>query len=331
MPKINPKTTNLINESIKQAIEESRKPLLLAHARPDGDAIGSVLGLGLALQNAGKSPLLVFSDGLPKSYRFLQGSEQIATNIDSSYDLVIALDCANYERLSTSDTIEKVHINIDHHVTNEQYADINLVLPEYASTTSILAQYLTHWGLALTKDIADALLMGMITDTIGFRTNNVTPAFLRIAADLVDLGADLAEMYHQSLTMHSPQASRIWGFALARLELEGNLAWTSILIKDRDRAGYTGMDDADLTNHLSSIEKIDVSVLFNEQKDGTVKVSWRSSAKYDVTRLAALFGGGGHPQASGAQVEGALEAVKLNVLEETKKLIEGNQNNTEGI
>ena len=294
------KTVNQINSAIRQLIEASQKPLLLAHVRPDGDAVGSMVALGLALEEIGKQPGLVFSDGLPKRYRFLNGSEKIKTNIDFSYDVVISLDCSNYERLSSPEEINQIHINIDHHVTNENFADVNFVMPDFASTTSILAKFMPEWGLAINQDTANALLMGMITDTIGFRTNNINPAFFRIAADLQEKGANLVEMYHRGLTLHSAEASKLWGFALSQLEIDGHLAWTSILAEDRKKADYCGMDDADLTNHLSSIEDIDISILFNEQKDGKVKVSWRSRDPYDVTQVASLFGGGGHPQASGA-------------------------------
>lgn len=316
-------TISQTHRAIKQQMVECESPLILAHARPDGDAVGSMVALGLAFEQTGKKPLLVFSDGLPKRFRFLSGTGPISTKIASEYDLVVALDCANFDRLSSPGMIDQVHINIDHHVTNENYAEINLVLPEFASTTSILARFLPEWGFDITKDIANALLMGMITDTIGFRTSNVNSEYLRIAADLLDQGADMVGMYHHGLTIHSAAASRVWGFALARLEIDRNLAWTSILIEDRKRADYEGMDDADLTNHLSSIENIDISILFNEQKDDKVKVSWRSSENFEVTQIASLFGGGGHPRAAGAEVSGTLPDVTQLVLGETKKLLQG--------
>jgi len=165
--------------------------------------------------------------------------------------------------------------------------------------------------------------MGMITDSIGFRTSNITPRFLRLAADLMEKGADLPSLYHQALTVHSLPASIIWGNALSRIKSEGNLAWTTITLEDRTKAAYRGRDDADLTNHLSILEKIDVSVLFNEQKDNKVKVSWRSNAKFDVSKIAMRFNGGGHPPAAGAEITGRLETVMELVLGETKKFIHG--------
>lgn len=312
-----------IHTRIRDLLSQSNMPLILSHVRPDGDAIGSVIGLSLALQKKGKKPQVVLSDGLPRKFKSLSGANQITRSIKGDYDLVIALDCADKKRVGSSAEIPDVHLNIDHHITNELFANTNLVIPEQPATTAILAEYLPLWGFTIDKDIANALLTGMITDTIGFRTSNVTPKFLRLAADLMEKGADLPGLYHQTLTAQSLPASIIWGRALSRIKSEDNLAWTTITLKDRATAAYQGRDDADLTNHLSSLEKIDVAVLFNEQKDDKVKVSWRSNAKFDVSKIAMQFDGGGHPPAAGAEITGGLETVKKLVLGETTKFMLG--------
>jgi phosphoesterase RecJ-like protein len=235
----------------------------------------------------------------------------------------VTLDCADKKRVSSPTELPDIHINIDHHITNELYAETNLVIPEQPATTAILAEYLPHWGFTIDKDVANALLMGMITDSIGFSTSNITPRFLRLAADLMEKGADLPSLYHQALTAQSLPASIIWGNALSRIKSESNLAWTTITLEDRTNAAYQGRDDANLTNHLSLLETIDVSVLFNEQKDNKVKVSWRSNAKFDVSKIAMRFNGGGHPPAAGAEITGDLETVMELVLGETKKFMQG--------
>ena len=312
-----------IHTKIQHLLSRSDTPLILSHIRPDGDAIGSIIGLSLALQNAGKKPQMILTDGLPRKFKFLTGADRISRRIKGKYDLVVALDCADKKRVGSPAELPDVHINIDHHITNELYAEINLVIPEQPATTAILAEYLPHWGFAIDNDMANALLMGMITDSIGFSTANVTPRFLRLAADLIEKGANLPSLYHQALTAQSLPASIIWGNALSRITSEGNLAWTSITLEDRTNASYQGRDDADLTNHLSLLEKIDISVLFNEQKDGKVKVSWRSNAKFDVSKIAMRFNGGGHPPAAGAEITGGLETVMKLVLGETKKFMQG--------
>jgi bifunctional oligoribonuclease and PAP phosphatase NrnA len=312
-----------IHTKIQCLLTRSDTPLILSHIRPDGDAIGSIIGLSLALQKAGKKPRMVLTDGLPRKFRFLTGAEQISRKIKGNYDLVVTLDCADKKRVGSPTELPDVHINIDHHITNELYAETNLVIPEQPATTAILAEYLPLWGFTIDKDVANALLMGMITDSIGFSTSNVTPRFLHLAADLMEKGADLPSLYHQALTAQSLPASIIWGNALSRIKSEGNLAWTTITLKDRTNAAYQGRDDADLTNHLSLLEKIDIAVLFNEQKDGKVKVSWRSNAKFDVSKIAMRFDGGGHPPAAGAEITGGLETVMELVLGKTKEFMQG--------
>jgi len=316
-------SSDQLNQKIGSLLTQCSKPLILSHTRPDGDAIGSVIGLYLALLKKGKKPQMVLIDGVPRKFNFLHGTDQINRNIKDDFDLVIVVDCADKKRVAYPSELPDIQLNIDHHITNELYAETNLVIPEQPATAAILAEYLPLWGFDIDKNAASALLMGMITDTIGFRTSNVTPNFLRLAAYLMEKGADLSETYQEALTSQTLSASIIWGYALSRIKSEGNLAWTTITLEDRLNASYHGNDDADLTNHLSSLENMDVEVLFNEQKDGKVKVSWRSNAKYDVSRLAMQFGGGGHPPAAGAELGGNLETVVPLVVGETKKFMQG--------
>jgi phosphoesterase RecJ-like protein len=306
-------------QQIKERLDGSQKPLILSHIRPDGDAIGSLISMGLVLQKAGKVPCLVLEDGLPAKYRFLKGSELIVKKPADTNDLVISVDCSDIRRLGDSFSSTPIGINIDHHITNELFGEINLVLPEYPATSAILAEFLPALGFQLDHDVSSALLMGILTDTIGFRTSNVTPALLRQSAQLMDNGANLADVYNRTLTAQTFPASLIWGMALSRLVRENGLVWTVITLEDRKKAGYSGRDDADLTNILSSIEGSDVSVLFNEENGGKVKVSWRSNEPFDVTKVAMQFGGGGHPRASGAEIDGTLEDVGKIVLSKTKQ------------
>jgi phosphoesterase RecJ-like protein len=308
-----------IRSTIASLLNSCQKPLILSHIRPDGDAIGSIIGLGLALKNSGKTPQMVLEDGLPSKYRFIQGSEMVTSKIKSEYDLAITLDCSDQNRLGELGQGLKVDINIDHHVTNEKFAKYNLIEPDFPATAEILCENLPAWGFEIDIDIANALLMGILTDTIGFRTSNVTPETLRRSAQLMEIGADLAEIYLHSLVTQSFPASLLWGKALSRLVKENGLVWTMITLDDRKEAKYSGRDDADLTNILSSIEGSDMAILFNEQNDGKVKISWRSNPPYNVSWVAQQFGGGGHPPASGAEVKGSLEEVVNKILEFTKQ------------
>jgi phosphoesterase RecJ-like protein len=199
---------------------------------------------------------------------------------------------------------------------------MNLVETSAVATTEILTEYMPKWGLPITQSIASVLLTGVITDTLGFRTSNITPNAMRIAAQLMELGADLSELYNHALKNKTFEAMRLWGSGLGNLERNGPLVWTTLTLANKRAAGYPGRDDADLINILSSITGAVISLIFVEQSHGAIKVSWRSQQGVDISQIALQFGGGGHPAAAGAEIEGSLENVRNKVLEETNKLLE---------
>lgn len=311
-----------LDEDIYRIIRDSERILVTTHVRPDGDAIGSLLGMGLALRQMGKAVQMVSEDGIPASYRHLPGSLDIIQHPKDEADLAIVLDCSDLSRAGKSLNGHGVpDLNIDHHVTNLNFAKMNVVDPKAVATTEILAERMTVWGLPLTQDVAAGLLTGLITDTLGFRTSNMTPKALRLAADLMDVGAELSQLYLRSLVLHSFEAMRFWGAGLSRLERDGSIVWTTLSLADRQSAGYPGRDDADLINALSAINDAVVSIVFVEQPNGGVKVSWRAQPAVDVSAIALKFGGGGHPSASGAEIKGTLDEVRERVLQETRKSI----------
>lgn len=310
-----------IVDKIKRRIDEAGNILLSSHTRPDGDAIGSLLGLGSILKENNKEVQMVLEDGVPSNFYHLQGSGEIRKTINEGFDVSIILDCSDLERVGS--VLEKDSIptiNIDHHVTNLNFAEINLVNTKDPATTVILTKLCKALGLSISPSAAEAFLTGIITDTIGFRTSNMNPETMRIAADLMELGANLPTLYKKSLLDISYQAARLWGAGLSAIQVEDRLLWTTLTQSDREEVGYHGNDDADLVNFLSSIKDADVFIIFIEQPDGTVKVSWRSRNNYDVSKIASKFGGGGHKPAAGAMINGTLETAKSDVLKATKEL-----------
>jgi phosphoesterase RecJ-like protein len=308
--------------SIEKVIGRSKRILITSHKRPDGDAVGSVLGLGFVLQDTGKSVEMVLEDGVPENLNHLPGSEFISTFSKQEYDTSIVLDCSDLQRVGQ--VIEKntlPTINIDHHITNQNFAEINLVNPKDPATTIILTKIFSIINLTISRKAADALLTGLITDTIGFRTNNMTPESLRIAADLMELGADLPALYKKALLDKSYQAARYWGAGLSTIRKENRILWATLTLEDRNITGYPGIDDADLINFLTTIKDADLFIIFIEQPDGYTKVSWRTTTDYDVSKIATLFGGGGHKPAAGATIPGCVNSVAERVLVETRKLL----------
>lgn len=318
-----------VNAAIRQKIAAARDVLIVAHVRPDGDALGAMLGLGQALIEAGKQVKLVLADGVPLALRYLPGHERIERAVPAEtlakVDLAIVVDCSDMQRTGGALGDRTPDINIDHHVTNPNFAAINLVLPAQAATCAIIAQYLPDWGLAYNPVIASNLLSGIVTDTIGFRTSNMTSRILRLAAMLMDRGADLPELYTRALISKSFEAARYWGMGLQkaqRVELgeAGSYVWTTLTLADRKEANYPGNDDADLVNLLSAIDS-DLAVLFIEQKNKHIKVSWRARPGIDVSKIALQFGGGGHPSAAGADIAGSLKTVQERVLDSTQAML----------
>ncbi len=311
-----------INDTIRREMYAAQRIMIAAHIRPDGDAVGALLGLGLALIQAQKEVRMVLSDGVPHNLRFLEGSKLIhrsAGNI-SAHEYVIVVDSSDLLRTGPALEGRAPDLNIDHHVTNLNFAKTNLVLPEQVATCAIIAEYLPAWGLEYNQAVASALLTGIVTDTLGFRTSNINAEAMRLAAVLMDHGADLPDVYTRALVSKTFEAARYWGAGLGRIQREDNLVWTALTLADRDAVNYPGNDDADLVNMLSSIDT-EVAVIFVEQKNGHVKVSWRSQPGYDVSQIALQFGGGGHAAASGADITGDLTTVQENVLEATRALI----------
>jgi phosphoesterase RecJ-like protein len=320
----------LDNALLRQAIERfnsAQRVLVVCHLRPDGDAIGSLLGLGLALRSQGKQVQMISEDGVPPSCRHLEGSQEIRRRSQGDFDLVCVVDSSDPQRVGAAvPEGVVVDINIDHHPTNTYFARINLVDEQAASTAELIVALLSLWGVEITPDIAAALLTGLVTDTIGFRTSNVTPRTLRLAAELMERGADLAMLYRRALVDRSFEAMRLWGAGLSRLERNGRLLWTTLTLDDRNAAQYPGRDDADLINVLSAVEGADISIIFVEQPNGRVKVSWRAQPGFDVSKIAASLGGGGHAAAAGAEVQGGLPEVQAQILELTRPLLNGGKN-----
>ena len=306
---------------IKQRLDKSRNVVIASHIRPDGDAIGSLLGLGLALLNAGKSVQMVLVDGLPSSYRHLEGSELIVKEPSAECDTFITVDCADFKRVGKAfQSFSQPDINIDHHKTNENFGKLNLIEAEEVATAAILANHRPAWGFKITKPIADALLTGIITDTLGFRTSNTNPSALRLCAMLMETGANMPDLYMRSLVHKSFPAARYWGAGLSSLEQENGIVWGTLTLEDRKRSGYGGNDDADLINLISSIHGNKVGMIFVEQSDKHVKISWRALEEgIDVSPIAKQFGGGGHAAAAGADIPGTLNDVQPEVLKATRE------------
>ncbi len=314
--------SKLIGE-IKDRLSVASNIVIASHVRPDGDAIGSLLGLGLALRDAGKSVQMILVDGAPASFKHLAGSELIKKEPAGDHDTFITVDCADFKRTGkVFENFGQPDINIDHHKTNENFGKLNLIEAEEVATSAILTAHLPEWGYKITQPIAAALLTGIITDTLGFRTSNTTPEALRQCATLMETGVDMPEIYMRALVKKTFPAAKYWGAGLSSLESKNGIVWGTLTVADRKAAGYGGNDDADLINMISAIDGNKVGMVFVEQTDNHVKISWRAlEAGVDVSPIAKHFQGGGHAAAAGADIRGSLSEVQKEVLEKTREML----------
>lgn len=307
---------------IHELIRQSRRSLLVTHVAPDGDAIGSLLGLGWFLQAQGKELTMGCEDPVPEVYDWLPASDRVVQRGQGSYDLVISLDCSDLRRLGRvydGDLTKVPLLNIDHHVTNSRFGTVNWVDPSSVSTTQMILKLAEALGWTLTEPVAVCLLNGLVTDTRSFRTPNVDAAALRAALRLMEAGASLADITRRALEQRPLASIRLWAQAIGELHLHDGVLWTEVTRAMRQQWALGEDGDSGLANFLSGIREARVVLVFTERSDGTVDVGMRAVPGYDVARVALKLGGGGHPQAAGCTLEGDLTGVKQRVLGEIQR------------
>lgn len=306
---------------IADLLRHSRRVLALCHIAPDGDAIGALLGLGWLLAELPQPPAvsLACADPIPPELAFLPGvADIVAQPPNGTWDVVVGLDASDPARLgaifrpATYGAVPVVII--DHHITNLYFGTINHVDPAAAATSQILVELADALGVRLSRAAAVCLLTGVVTDTLGFRTTNVTPAVLAAATRLMTAGAPLADITERALNRRPLSVMRLWGLALNRLHLEHGVVWTEVTRAMRRQAGVPGTDDGGLVSHLINAEEGRVAAVFRELEGRKVEIGLRARKGYDVAAVALRLGGGGHPQAAGCTLPGALTEVEAQVL-----------------
>jgi phosphoesterase RecJ-like protein len=312
--------------TISEIVLKASELVLLCHVDPDGDAIGSLLGLGLALKATGRKVSMVSPDGVPASYTFLPGSREVERTIGElgEVTVVIVLDCGDLERLGALREKVAGHpllINIDHHPTNGRFGRYNLVDPQAAATAELVLSLLDRLELPVSLPVATCLYTGLHTDTGGFRYENTSPRVHRVAERLLELGVkpwEVADFVYDTKPL--PQVLLIRE-ALSRLKLgcAGRMAWVSL---PRSVFRACGTDDTSgLINYPRMIAGVEVALLFKETEEGTVRVGLRSR-HVDVSRLALRFGGGGHARAAGCTLAGPLERAEEIMLKAAERALE---------
>jgi phosphoesterase RecJ-like protein len=319
LPEINALTQPLSEAAA--AIGESRSIVLACHVNPDGDALGSLLGLALALIPLGKDLVCLSQDGVPDILRFLPGTEMVVTTTDiPAFDLALVVDSGELARVgeAVQPLVARARrvVDIDHHVTAGAFGDIRVLDAQAASTAEIVYALLQTLQLPITPDIATCLFTGIITDTGSFRFQNVTPNTLRVAAKLLEAGAPPAHISENVFENRTFAATRLLGQALAALTQtpDGQIIWTRITAQDFRTIGATDQDTEGVVNYVRGVRGAEVGILFREMETGKIRVSLRSRESVNVAEIAARFGGGGHRMASGCTLDAPLAEAEQAVV-----------------
>lgn len=316
---------------VKRIIDEIREYktfCVVGHMRPDGDCIGSQLGLALALKNEGKRVCCWNEDPVPQKLRFLDTEKLFEKpHAGEKFDCVIATDCASFERLGKAGPHiqdRKLFINIDHHTSNTRYADINWVVGKEPSTGELIYRLLRAANWPITKPIADCLFTAVSTDTGSFQYATTRPATYHVAGDLVKRGADLAKICDEVYQSYSLQRVRLLRHVYNSFKLTHNdqIAYFWLKQKDFARTGAERSDTEGLIEHIRDIEPVVVACAFEELEPGLARISLRSkNGKVNVNEIAAMFGGGGHSAAAGARIPGQPISVQRKVVGAIKKAL----------
>ncbi len=342
-----------ILKSLKKLIKRSSRPLLTAHIRLDGDALGSELALYYALKDMGKDPVIINDSYIPRVYKFLvrdanirviagkstggsgteghsggsEGSE--SSSLGGGFDLVISVDTPSKDRLGGVGQLfadSTPLINIDHHVCNSNFGVVNWVDTGKCSTGEMVYELLESAGWKITPRIAEALYVAIVTDTGRFTNRNTTSETLRIAAHLIECGADPSEIGQHLYKANTYGQLYLAAKATETMKFFANKRIASIwLTREMMKEAHTpSIDTQDFPDIPASIEGVSVGVLLRELGEpNKVKVSLRSRDSVDVNRIAQKFGGGGHERAAGCELQGTIEEVQDIVVKEIEKALEG--------
>ncbi len=302
---------------LQAALDELRRAgsiLITTHINPDGDAIGSSLGLMHLLRAAGKQAVVASQDGYGGRYGFLPGAGEILTAVEGRCDLGVAVDCGNVDRVgSMKDALLACGrvLRVDHHAAGESFGDVEYLDTSAAAVGEMIAALAPGLGVRLPREAGVCLLASIVEDTRCFQFENVSPRTLRICSELVEAGADLHSVIEHLFWRNSAGAVRMIGRCLEdfRMEFAGQLAWTVASLQDFERYGAIAEDMDDVAHELLSIEGVEVALLLREAETDH-RVSLRSRSRVDVAEIAREFGGGGHLRAAGCRIGKSPEAVR---------------------
>ncbi len=292
-----------IYKKIWNKIEESNNIVLISHVNPDGDALGSSLSMYNILKNMNKNVTIVNMTDLAPYLDFLPNYNKVKKQLPKNIDLMISFDCGSFDRLGIEEKPSFL-INIDHHISNTNYGDINLI-EEAASTSQVVFNILEYNNIKIDKDSAVCIYTALVTDTGNFQYESVTSEVFRIAGELVKCGVEVD--FISKMLYERDRLSRLRFLAKAldtlELNLEGKVGIVEVTSELMQKTGAVKDDTDGLVNMVRKLATVEVAVMLREEENGDIKISLRSKNYVDVSKVAVKYGGGGHIRASGATIK----------------------------
>ena len=312
-------------DNILEEIKGAETIVILTHETPDGDAIGSSLAMKLAIRQLGKEADVIIPK-YSRIFEFLPEANQIEQDSEiDKYDLAISVDCSDLKRLAGVEYFEsaKKKIEIDHHSINTMFGDYNFVNPVAPACCEILIGMFEYFGIEITQELGTCIITGIITDTGGFQYSAVTPETFEFAAELLQKGVNISNVYQKVLSTKTRAHFELSRIVSARMEFfhEGRVAFTYMNLEDEQKVGAEEGDHEGIVELGRNIEGVEVSIFIREKEENGYKVSLRSKDYVNVADVALMLGGGGHIKAAGCFVQGTVQEVKEKILEELKKVI----------
>lgn len=298
---------------IANLIKKDKNVAIVCHFRPDGDAIGSAVALGLALNKIGINTKLFCDDVIPKKFAFLNTESYFSRKLTDGFDIYVAVDCADILRMGEDNaevfSRQKITVNVDHHVSNTRYAKYNYVFDNSANCENIY-ELINELNIEIDKQIADFLLMGIMTDTGNFKHKNVSPNTMSVASKLLEKQADINTIHYNTFTKQSKARAKLFGGVMSSLRyfLDDRLCLGTVTQKALQDSGALLEDTEGFIDFIMGIDTVEVGICISEIGKNKFKCSFRSKGT-DVNQVAGVFGGGGHILASGCQIQGEYEEV----------------------
>lgn len=310
--------------AILDVIRQGERFLVCSHSRPDGDAVGSILATGMLLAEMGKRADLVTADRIPSIYRALPGAEEIRTamRVHGPYDAVILLECDGLERTRLRGLEPFFLINIDHHATGREFANLNWIDRHAASVGEMIYQLVKAAGATVTPEMATCLYTTVLTDTGGFCYGATRASTFALAKELTEAGADPVRIAQDIYFSTATSKLLLLGSALSNLKREGRLAWLWVTHQDMVRTCAAEEDCEGIVNYAICVSGVEAAVFLRELPERRIRLSLRSKGRVNVSEIAARLGGGGHENASGVTLEGPISRALDEILAELRPEVE---------